>query len=266
MRRLPVAFVLVLLLAHSSLAGPTNCPQHYLAGEAPEVGNPHFTDKLKELCYSEFSVWHSGITRTALASVEYLSDKSAAPKRKDYFHADPNLPASDRAELSDYKGSGYDRGHMAPSADMSTEQAQFECFTLANMIPQDPDSNQKIWRLIEKSVRESIKDTGPLYLVTGPLFLEGTAKSINNRVLVPSHTYKAIYNPQTNQAAAYVVRNAPGYAYAVIPIAELERLAGILIFPKLEEEIKGHAMPLPKPSIGKGKVAQEDLSIIPAPQ
>lgn len=82
---------------------------------------------------------YSGVTKTPIWSAEYLTKEKIAAKlpRKDSFHPESKLPSSERAELSDYARSGYDRGHMTPSADMGMASAQAETFTLANMVPQD---------------------------------------------------------------------------------------------------------------------------------
>lgn len=119
-------------------AAPTACPQFYLDGEAPNIVNEKLAAKTKELCFEAFGVMHNGISKTPLWSAEYLTASAidADVPRKDKFHEETLLPQGERAELKDYAKSGYDRGHMSPSADMPTESAQSESFSLANMVPQ----------------------------------------------------------------------------------------------------------------------------------
>ena len=120
-------------------AAPTACPKFYVDGEAPTIVNEKLANKTKELCFEAFGVMHSGISKTPLWSAEYLTASAidADVPRKDKFHEETKLPQSERAELKDYTKSGYDRGHMAPSADMPSESAQADSFSLANMVPQD---------------------------------------------------------------------------------------------------------------------------------
>ena len=127
------------LLTTLSFAASTNCPQFYLEGDAPSIENQKLAPKTKELCFEAYGVMHSGLSKTPLWSAEYLTRENleSKPSRKDVFHEESRLPKGERAELSDYAHSGYDRGHMSPSADFSTSTAQAESFTLANMVPQD---------------------------------------------------------------------------------------------------------------------------------
>jgi DNA/RNA endonuclease G (NUC1) len=77
------------------------------------------------------------------------------PERKNAFHAEPMLPKEERAELADYEHTGFDRGHMAPSGDMPSLEAQQESFSLANIAPQTPELNRGIWEGIEAAVPSS---------------------------------------------------------------------------------------------------------------
>ena len=75
-------------------------------------------------------------------------------KRKDQFRADPNIKTGS-ASLSDYKRSGYDRGHLAPAADMKwSSKAMSESFFMSNMSPQTPSFNRGIWKKLENLVRK----------------------------------------------------------------------------------------------------------------
>jgi endonuclease G len=148
-------------------------------------------------------------------------------KRKNTFHAEDKLPPADRAELADYARSGFDRGHMAPSGDMPTESAQYESFSLANMIPQNPNNNQTLWEGIEDATRNLARRDGELYVVTGPLFEGESLQRINGRVPVPTSVFKAIYSPARQAAAAYVTPNAPGMAYQTLSSGDAGRLQGL---------------------------------------
>jgi endonuclease G, mitochondrial len=264
-RSLMIALILT-FLASVALAAPTACPQHYLDGQAPDFLNEKISQKTQEVCYSNYALVHSGITRTSLISAEHLTQEDLTedhPPRKNTFHPDPNLDPADRAELEDYEGSGYDRGHMAPCADMPDKQSQHESFSLANMAPQNPNNNEHLWKAIEAATRDLAISSGELYVVTGPIFSGPALKKLNNRVLVPTHIFKAIYDPQQEQAAAYLVENIKGVRYAVIPIAEVEQLTGIAVFPTLSDEVKQSPMALPKPKLGGAVAAVEDKTLSP---
>lgn len=231
------------------LAAPTHCSGIYYGNEAPDILNPNLTHKARELCYSEFAVMHSGIARSPLWSAEHLFGTKLGKKveRTNDFHPEERLPADERSELSDFAHSGYDRGHMAPARDFNTVQAEHECFTLANMVNQDHTDNTGLWSGVEEATRSLAKQRGELYVITGPLFIGSTIKRVNGRVLVPTHIFKAIYDPSTGKGASYLVNNAPETEYKVLSITQIEQMSGIRLFPKMSTAAKQTPMPLPAP-------------------
>ncbi len=243
------------ILSAALLAAPTGCNGIYYANEAPDILNTKLNTKIQELCYSSFAVIHSGVSRTPLWSAEHLTKEGLRHKikRTNDFHAEEELNINERSELTDYSLSGYDRGHMAPSADMPNKTAQHECFTLANMVPQNSDNNRGIWAAIEESTRRLTKVKGELYVITGPLFLGSSIQRIKGRVLIPTKIYKAIYDPFSGKGAAYLVNNAPGRNYDVISIGELEQISGIRFFPQMRVSSKQTAMDLPDPETKNSK-------------
>ncbi|WP_192499198.1 DNA/RNA non-specific endonuclease [Skermanella pratensis] len=257
LRRLVVVAALVLCLTFGmttvSLAAPTGCPQFFPHDSAPDLVNPKLRPKTRALCYSAFAVLHSGITRTPLWAAEHLTrkglDAAVATVRKDTFHEETKLPLGERADLDDYARSGFDRGHLAPAADMPNDQAQHESFSLANIIPQDPQSNRGLWSGIESAARGLARKSGELYVVSGPGFQGATLQRLRGRVLVPTHIFKAVYDPKRKQAAAYLVENADGDQWRGVSIAELQQITGIDPFPGLASSVKNHAMALPDPKL-----------------
>jgi len=236
----------ILMLAAASHAAPTFCPEHFTGGQAPDLTNQKLAARTQDICYSGFALKHSGITRTSLYSAEHLTRDHLAQakglKRNSRFHPDPNLPASERAELRHYARSGYDRGHVAPSADMPDKNSQQECFSLANMVPQDPNNNRGVWEGIESTVRMLARERGDLYVISGPIYGGDTILRIGGAVMVPTQLYKAVYDPVRREAGAYLVDNAAGAQPVMISIAELEKITGISLFPAVSAGIKARAM------------------------
>lgn len=250
-------------LALALLAGPVlaaACPTHYVHGRLPEIRNPKLAAATRELCYGVFGVVHSGVTRTPLWSAEYLRAENLAMaddlSRKNSFHPERRLPPRERSELRDYARSGFDRGHMAPSANMPTRRTQHESFTLANMVPQDRDNNREVWAWIEGAVRKMAARDGAIYVITGPAFVGSTLQKIGN-VLVPTHLYKAVYSPRHKAGAAWIVENKADVEARVITIAELEQAIGIDLMPALKASEKSSLLRVPRPRARKKAPSQD---------
>ncbi len=158
--------------------------------------------------------------------------------RADNFRADGAV-STGSATLADYKGSGYDRGHMAPFADLSwSEESASDSFYLSNMSPQAGDLNRYAWADLEAVVR-TFSLSGPVCVVTGPVLTDGPYKSIGeNKVAVPNYYYKVIFSPALNSAIAFVMPNSKCLGslkdYAVT-VDYVEELTGIDFFYLLED-------------------------------
>lgn len=214
------------------------CSQFFANGVPPRVPNIQ-QFKPRELCYDAFAVLHSGKAKTPVFVAERLNrehlNDAKDEKRTNKFFADARLPSAERAQLEDYKRSGYSRGHMAPAADMPTAQAMAQSFSLANMVPQAPVNNQRSWAGIEQATRKYVmRAKGDVYVITGPVF-EATPKTLGQgNVWVPSHLYKLVYDATTGRAWAHWIENADE-AHAGRPISyeELVRRTGIEFLPNI---------------------------------
>jgi endonuclease G len=113
--------------------------------------------------------------------------------RQDDFRPDDTLPASEpQASLADYSGSGYDRGHMCPSADRTlTVAANQQTFFLTNMVPQAANNNQGPWANMENDLRAIVQTGKELYIVSGGTF-SASSNTIGSGVVVPDETFKVV--------------------------------------------------------------------------
>lgn len=155
------------------------------------------------------------------------------------------MPVTERAKLKDYSRSGFDRGHMTPSGDMPDEQSQYDSFTLANIVPQDPKNNRGIWEGIESAVRHLTEQRGELYVITGPLFVGSSVQQLNGRVLVPTHIYKLVYDLKRNEGAAYLMKNVDTRDIQQMSVEEIGKMAGFDFLPAIKSSRL--ALPIPTP-------------------
>ena len=120
--------------------------------------------------------------------------------RQDNFRADTTLPTGwYRVGSSDYSGSGFDRGHMTPSADRTkTVTDNSATFLMTNMVPQSPDNNQGPWASLENYSRSLVSQGNELCIISGTYGTGGTGANgtkytiANGNVQVPARVWKTI--------------------------------------------------------------------------
>jgi endonuclease G len=159
-----------------------------------------------------------------------------AYERADNFRADPSIPTSS-ASHADYCGSGYDRGHLIPAADLKwSVEALADSFYTSNMSPQVPEFNRGIWSKLEAIVRSFAVADGPIHVVTGPIRTNGPFPSIGeNGASIPDHYFKVIldYNEPGLKVIGFNLPNAgsplPLTTYATT-VDQVESVTGLDFF------------------------------------
>jgi len=208
------------------------------------------------LCRTGYLTAHDSEFKTPIWVIEHLTREKAQEKlkRKDNFRPDPELTPGNRAELSDYKGSGYDRGHMAPSADFGwSPEAMDQSFLLSNMVPQDGDNNRRIWAALEALVRDWAIARGEVYIYTGPVYMDDKAEKTvgKNEVGVPDLLFKVVFDPRKKEAIAFLLPNrgvdTNDLTPYIIPVRDIEYTTGLNFFsslPRKEQNRIEKVMPM----------------------
>ena len=182
------------------------------------------------------------------AWVIYIMTKAEATtkraRRTNKFRADPQIPTGS-ATLADYRRSGYDRGHLAPAADMAfSGQTMADSFFMSNMSPQKPAFNRGIWKELEALVRYFAITERKIVVVTGPILPKEKTVTIGaNRVTVPTHYYKVIFDlTPPRKMIGFILPNEgsdePLAAFAVT-VDAVEKATGLNFFskvPKAEQD------------------------------
>lgn len=164
--------------------------------------------------------------------------------RKNKFEPDPDLPEL-RAEHSDYTHSGYDRGHMAPAADMKwNKKAMEESFYMSNICPQNRKLNRDDWGDLEEKCRNWAEKYGKAYIVCGPIYDSKSPKRIGkHKIAVPERFFKAIliYEGKTPIAMGFLFENKAHHQNLknyLVSIDKIEEETGLDFFSKLPDTIE----------------------------
>lgn len=178
-------------------------------------------------------------------------------KRSNDFAPDPAVPERQMAQLEDYRGSGYDRGHMTPSGDLNWDaKVMSETYLLSNMCPQGHDFNAGTWLDLEHAVERWGRRDSAITVICGPV-LPKTAEEASRmkrigrgKVLVPEKFWKVVLSPfgDKPKAVAFLMpnyneldashrNNRPIREYAVT-VDYLEELLDIDFFPILPDDVE----------------------------
>lgn len=296
-RRCHIAFAVIpLLLAVACATAPTS--QRKVAKVtvfttlAPPTASLTDTQRMDKHCFKGCPVSDSsfGLGPTVMVTRDgYVLEHSSTDKiplwvaefvdkaqltgnlpRHDAFAPDPLLAAGKRAELADYRRSGFDRGHQAPAGDQTRDrQLKDETFFLSNMAPQQPQLNQQIWKELEDQVRDWAIAAGSAYIITGGFFYDPAEEDPNTAdglidystighgaVAVPTHFYKIVVANDTSghpRAIAFVAENRRytrpfDFAALIKSIDWIEERTGLNFMPDLstteEAELESTASPM----------------------
>ncbi len=164
-------------------------------------------------------------------------------KRQDNFWQDFDIDGC--PSTYDYRGSGYDRGHMCPAADQKwSAQAMYDCFVMANMCPQDHSLNAGAWNTLENKERQWAKRDSAIVIVAGPIYERSDTKRIGDAgVRVPGAFFKILAAPYADEprgiAFVYPNMSSPGNMQEyVLTIDEVEELTGFDFLSSLPDNIE----------------------------
>lgn len=194
--------------------------------------------------YSAFKVIYDNRRHVPWCVAYVLTAEHAQTQMGRLGNFAPDSAVAGCAQPDDYTGSGYQRGHMAPVADMSwSRQAMEESFLMTNISPQRKSLNEGGWSKLEEKVREWAVRDGVLIVITGPVLTQGDPAigPAGRRIAVPGRYFKALLAPGVQQprAIAFIYPNGraagPLSDYAV-SVDEAERLTGLDLFSALPDD------------------------------
>ena len=165
-------------------------------------------------------------------------------ERSNDFQPDPDVKGA-QVVTKDYTHSGYDRGHMAPAADMKwSKKAMKESFYMSNICPQDHNLNTSDWSELENKSRQWARRYGKVYIVCGPIYNGKRNEYIgDHRVKVPDAFFKVVLiNEKKKQCAmGFYFENEAGERKLqeyLVPVDRIEQLTGMDFFSALPDNLE----------------------------
>ncbi len=166
--------------------------------------------------------------------------------RSNNFAPDPDVPAPHQVTTNDYKGCGYDRGHMAPAADMKwSDDAMRECFYMSNICPQTHSLNAGSWQVLEEACRRWARQEGAVYIVCGPVYRGSKHKTIGKEhiITVPEGFFKIVLSLQKGKekAIGFYYRNNDSHQpmeQTAMSVDDIEEITGMNFFVNVKDDIE----------------------------
>lgn len=253
----------------SNTTSDTNNHDHYLIQRTVEAID--YSDNLRE------PNW---------ASWDLTAGDVGSSGRSSNFYQDSSLPAGFyQVKPTDYSGSGYDRGHMCPSADRTDNTTDNDMvFLMSNIIPQSPDNNQGVWNNLENDCRTVAQTGNELLITCGPSGFGTNRINASGLVYIASNTWKIVVvvtngagtvlsriNTSTRVIAVNIpniagIRSAPWTNY-LVSVNQLQTNTGFTFFTALpaytaavlRAKIDGQPMPVVSPQINGSIVNSNSL-------
>lgn len=254
-----ISFVLLLLTLASckpedppipvpvvSTPSSASCQDFVFAGFPREE---QLSDHTFFMCKQGYALNFNPTNKTSLWVAEKLESENinSPPNHEDIqdFRPEQLIPARLHSKNSDYIGTGYDRGQFAPSENFLYNDIRYShSFYLTNVFPLHFERIE-LWNDINETIRQ-IASQRDLFVISGPVYLNGvgngwigqsSSSGRNSRrgmVHVPSHVYKVLIDPNTNQSIALVMENGTASnPLTTISVLELEEITGIRFLPDL---------------------------------
>jgi len=196
-----------------------------------------------------YTIGYSYYFRQAKWALEIIDPDKTDVERFDNFRPDLRIPEMFRADLADYTGSGFDRGHLVASANQAeTEIQNSETFLLSNMSPQKPKFNRGVWKELESAVRAldaqpSILET---YVVCGPIFnFDEEVKTIKPKkgkgvsLPIPHSYFKSVLTEDNKGSLhmwSFMIPNAESknpLESFLVPTVKVEKYSGLVLWQNL---------------------------------
>lgn len=217
----------------------------YFAGAPQRTGEPAPND-IVILDRGEFKIGWSPKLRHPLWCAYHVAPDAKYPDSRKDFLRDRSVPTAPLP--GDYKGSGFDRGHMAPNHAIVTrygESVQKKTFLMSNIAPQTPALNRGIWRDLEHRIAELwTARYGEIWVIVGAIPSRGHEKIPGANVDVPDAYYQVIVaqeNMDVRALAVVIPQNVPNSSYAaryIISIDDLEEMTGLDFLAELPDFIQ----------------------------
>lgn len=164
-------------------------------------------------------------------------------RKRPYFIEDPKV-RSKSADWRNYKGSGYDRGHLCPAGDRRfSEYAYNETFYTSNISPQDKQFNAGVWNRLEMQIRQWSKQYGTLYVITGGVLSNNLEEIGSEDVDVPNAFYKIVARKEgaSMKLLAFLMPHKESdtpLSNFLVSVDELESITHLDFFERMDDKVQ----------------------------